>query len=407
MAFGFGSFDFGFTERNPFGIRGQGVSYGGRSSSSAMQFPVQSNAGIPGVNMTAAPRVAGMSTAMSIPSGAFGRNTSSTYNQARQTAARNYVPTRASAPVKTSGSAAGTAPQARGIAATAAPKAVDPNAEYQQQIEDLYGGTANFLQGLQGSIEGSRDDVLGAVGGQFDAQRPLLDQARTELLGLNQEQRQAEELRKRNVLTDAARNYDAMQRQALQQYGGTSGTGDYARAVQGREFVRGQNTIQQESAANFRDLERQAQSIESNYQNNLQQLEAQKQAAQAQVRSDFDERIRQIDSLRAENEQAKAAAKLEALRELRTRSQAIEDQKASFQQQLEAQTLSAAQNIFSAIQAYKAEQGQPVDLRNLPGVEYSSLMGPRQSGGSELPQGYFRRPEEDQFYAQGLFAPAA
>lgn len=300
----------------------------------------------------------------------------------------------------------GAVQQATNIAKTNRPSAVDPNAEFNRQLDELYGGTDQFLQNMRGSYEGNRNDILGAVGSRFDAQRPFLDQARNELIGLNQQQVEAEKRNAENALAEARLLYNELGQSNRQRFGGTSSTGEFANAIQGREFQRSQGRIQDTSGQNLNALAERAQSIETNYQNQIVQLEREKQTALAQARSEYDEKIRQIDALRNENQQAKAAAKLDALRELRNRANAIEDFKTQFQAQLESQTLAAAQNIYSAIQSFRAEQGQPVELSGLPGAQFSSIMGNAGVQDSVLPMGSFRRPDtSEQLLPTGLFRP--
>lgn len=401
MPFGFGTLDFGFTERNPFGVRGQATDYS-RQPSGGMVF--NRLEGVPGVNMSAAPNQSYAPSNRAYPIYKPNPN-SSLFNTALSSVRAPRVSSTPRPATTPTPQVRGSATQASNIRNTAKAPTVDPNAEYNQQINELYGGTANFLQGLQESIRGSQDNILGAIGSQFDAQRPMLQQARDDLMFQNQSQQEGERVNQQNALAEARNLYSELGQANRQRFGGTSSTGEFANAIQGREFQRGQSRINQTSQANLQTLQQQASSIEKGYQSQLIQLESQKNSALSEARAQFEERVRQIDSLRAENEQSKAAAKLEALRELRTKAENIENQKRQFQQQLESQTLAAAQNIYSAVQAYAAEQGKAPDLAGLPGAEFSTLLGNQRTSESALPQGFFRKPEAEPFTYQGLFQP--
>lgn len=406
MPFGFGNFDFGFSERNPFGLRGRGIDYSGNNS--GMRFDVNKYAAPVANYLVPTAQAAFPYTPAPNQSPAYSSSGQPNFNRAVSPTTRSR--TAAPAPrayASTVTPRVGATAQARSAPAPEQPSDVDQNALLEQQINDYFGGTASYLDQLQQGISGERDQALGAVASQFDAQRPFLQQARQELIEGNLAQQDAERVGRQNALAEARALYNELGQANRQRFGGTSSVGEFAGAIQGREFQRGQNKIVTTSEANLRSLQDRAQSIEQNYQNQLLQLEQQKNSALQQARSQYDDRVRQIDAYRFENEQAKAAAKIEALQDLRSRAQEIENGKRQFQSQIQAQTLAAAQNIYAAVQAYRAEQGQPVDLQNLPGASFSLFGGgAEQSPDNQILQGYFR-PQglDEQYLPTGLFLP--
>lgn len=286
---------------------------------------------------------------------------------------------------------------------------VGPDLEELQQIEEMYGGTSGFLNTLQSNIESDLGRTLDVTGGQFEAQRPFLEQAKGEALTQNTAQQEAEGRQRENAMAEARLLYSELGQAGRQRFGGTSSAGEFASAIQGRELQRSQGKITQTSAANLTALRNKATSIQQNYTNQLQQLEAQKSAALNDVRNQFNQRLAQIDASRTENDAAKAADKaadkLDALREARSRAEEIENQKTQFQQNIDSQTLAAAQNIYAAIQSYRAQMGEPVDLQGLPGAQFSTIGGLQGTAEQALPQGYFKRPDtSEEYLPQGLFA---
>jgi len=403
-----------YTAASRFGLPDLGISerLSGFSTKSAMNFPV--GAGLsPSQSNAARGQVAGIM--QSLPQNQSTQPRSLFYNSSGggnlfQTALQSVRAPRVSNAPQSYQSAAkptvGTTKQTSKSKAVSNAPVVDPNAEYNQQLNELFGGTENFLSGLYGSIDDAQSGALGAIGSQFDAQRPFLDQSRDELMGQNRAQVDAEKMNEKNAIAEARLLYNELGQGTRQRYGGTSSTGEFANAIQGREFQRGQNRISTTSQQNQAALQQKAQSIESNYQQEVIRLETTKQSALQQAKASYDEKRAQIDSLRHENQQAKAAAKLDALREFRAAAEGIENQKRQFEQQLEAQALSAAQNIYAAIQSYRAEQGQPVDLQGIPGAQFSSILGNQATADTTLPQGFMKKPDtSDPYMAQGLFQP--
>lgn len=380
--------------------------YGSTSAPSSFRFPV--GEGLSGSQRQQAGNVLGMQTPNMTyaPPGTFSsRPIGPNPIPARSTTVRSRTGTITPPAPRQSTPRPGTPAQTQSLTGTQRAPGVSVDLEELRQIEEMYGGTANFLSQLQQNIQGDLSRTLGAVGGQYEAQRPFLEQARGEALGQVGAQREAEQRQSQNAMSEARLLASELGQATRQRYGGTSSTGEFAHAIQGRELQRGQSRIQQQSAANLQTLNDKANSIQQNYSNQLQQLEAQKAAALNDVQNQFNQRIAQIDASRTENESAKAAAKLDALREARTRAEAIEDQKTQFQQGIESQTLAAAQNIYAAIQAYRAEAGEPTDLQALPGAEFSTLLGNQGTPDQALPQGYFKRPDTSEpFNPTGLFA---
>lgn len=266
----------------------------------------------------------------------------------------------------------------------------------QQEVDNEYQGVFNILDQIQNNIQNSQGDLISGAAAPFDAQKPLLEQARSEGLASNATQVGAEKQREANVLAEARALANELRQANVQRFGGASSAGQFADQLQGRELQRSTTSIRNTTTQNLAKLSDQATAIQSGYENNLRSLEYQKQAAISNAQDVYRQRLAAIDNSRLEATQNKAAAKLDALRELRQNAQSIEATYAQNKQQIQANAQAQADQLKNAIIAYQVESGQPIDLSALPGAQYSTFEGGAQAspGSDLLPTGQVRR--EDQ-----------
>lgn len=281
------------------------------------------------------------------------------------------------------------------------PAQTGPSQSYLNQVNQAFGQTDNLLNDIAGRL--NVNDYLTAASGQFDAQRPLLDQAQADLTTQNQNQQDSAKGQAANAMADARNLYQETSQGVRQRYGGSNSAGEFANEIQGREFQRQQGNINDTLGQNLNQLQQQHTQIQTNYQAQLQGLESQKQSALGQARLQFEDALRQIDSARLQNSQAKSQAKLDALQQYNQNAMQLQNYAQQMQDQIHANTLQTVQQLQANILAYRAQNGQPVDLNSIPGAQYSTVGG--QAGGAQSlgVQGYLnptatqRRPDQNLF----------
>lgn len=200
----------------------------------------------------------------------------------------------------------------------------------------------------------------------YNAQIPLLEQQRTSALNVNTQQRQDAAAQYESALASARRLFQELTQGVQQRFGGSNSAGEFAQNFYGREYQNQRGQQQNTYGQNVRDLGNKQQEIETGYQANLQKINYEKEAAKLQAQRLFQDKIDQINNMKGQLAQNKAALKLQALQELRNRSYQIEDSVRAFQQQIEGQRQQALTNIQQMQAQYQINQGQPVNLSSMP-----------------------------------------
>lgn len=265
----------------------------------------------------------------------------------------------------------------------------------QQEVTGVFDPQAEFLQGLLSQAQAGQGEFLGGVAGQFEAQRPLLEQARVSGLADVERRRGETQRREQTAIGEARRLANELQQRNLQQFG-TGSAGQFAQEFQGRELQRGLGGIRQTTSANLQALGQQSADIQANFEAQIQQLEAQKQAAVQQARDRFQDRINQIQSQQGGLASERAAALADAARELRAEEFNIEQNENAFRQGLQDQFQQVAIQLAGQQQQRLIEAGLPIDLSQLQGAVLPQLGGFQQAFADQLPQGQVRREEEPQ-----------
>lgn len=251
-------------------------------------------------------------------------------------------------------------------------------------VESAYGEANNIYNSMYNDAVNGKQNYLDSFSKPYDAQRPLLDNARTGALNLNQSQVDQTYQQNESALAAARRLYNELSQGVQQRFGGTNSAGEFANSFYGREFQRQQGNVQQTTGQNIKGLMEQQTSIENDYQTKLQSLEQQKQAALAQAQVEFQNRLDQINQARGQLAQNKAGLKLQALQELRQRAYQIQDQQTQYAQQLQAQAQAQSAQLKSAIGQYSQQYSAPVQTQAYAPATYSQIGGGQTSTSNPL-----------------------
>lgn len=265
------------------------------------------------------------------------------------------------------------------------------------EVGDLFSETERLLDDSARNI-GSEEDLIAQASRPFESQVPLLTQARDEGLAGVDRGIEAERLQEQNAINDARRLAQELRTANQQRFGGASSAGEFANSIQSREFQRQFGRIQNTAGQNVNALRQKASEIKNQYNQQLQSLELQKEGAIAQARDLYRQRLSAIDNARISLSQNKAAARLDALRDLRNHARSIQDQFRTLQLQLFSQAQQADLSLRNAVLAFREQNDQPIDLANVPEINISTAGGIKNSSaGANLPLGSLtRRLEEEE-----------
>jgi hypothetical protein len=256
----------------------------------------------------------------------------------------------------------------------------DANAAQNQlmgQVDSAYGDVYGNLNNQESQLRGGEQDLYNSFTQPYDAQQPILDQARDQGLQLNQSQVNDTNQTKENALAAARRLYQELSQGVQQRFGGNS-AGEFANAFYGREFQRGQGNIQNTAGQNIQKLYDAATKINEDHEAQTKQLSMQKEAALSQARDVFNQRLTAINNARLGADTNKAQLKLQALQDLRSTIANVQSSALAYQQQIQSQVAQMQGQLAANVQAYKAQAGQATDLNAIPDAVYSQFGNPQQ-----------------------------
>lgn len=225
---------------------------------------------------------------------------------------------------------------------------IQPSGPSQDEINGLFNSTFDVLNQAEGNLRGQLPGLISEAEQQAAASRSLLEGSKdtqNELLG-QQENRvnrvgQTQTADQRRILQELT--------QANQQkFGGASSAGQAASEIQGREFQRSRFGIQQNVQEGLQQINQQRQQIQREFQQGLQQLQVNTQQAINEINRRFQDKLLEINAKKAETEQAKAQARLQALQDLRNQAYQINVARAQFEADLKSQAQSNSQYLDTA-----------------------------------------------------------
>ena len=251
----------------------------------------------------------------------------------------------------------------------------DAAARLPSEVDNAYNDVYSNLNRQEQDLRGGEQNLYDSFTGQFDAQRPILDQGLQQgkqLVGQQGEQVKQQEA---NALTAARRLYQELTQGAKQRFGGSNSAGEFANAFMGREYQRNQGQIQNTTGQNMQALQSKAQELQQNYTAQLSQLEMQKQAALSQAKDVFNQRLSAINNARLGADQNKAQLKLQALQDLRGQISQVQSQALQMQQQLQSSVQQMQGQLAANVQGFNAQAGRAVDMNAIPNAVYSQFGG--------------------------------
>lgn len=242
---------------------------------------------------------------------------------------------------------------------TQAPQAPTVGQPDYGAIDSAYNQSNDYLNNLYNETANSKDSFINQYTAPYEAQRPLLEQARTSGLAQTETQKGQARVQAENVLDEARRLYSELTKSGTQRFGGANSAGQFYQGYLGKELLRQQGGVENQLGSNLQAISQKQQEIESGYQAGIQKLQTELAGVKSQAENLFMQKLQQINGMRNELNQNKAQLKLQALQDYRNTINSYQQQAYTLQNQLYAQAQQAAMNLRSAYDQYatQAQQG--------------------------------------------------
>lgn len=242
-------------------------------------------------------------------------------------------------------------------------------------IDNAYGEAMGYYNQMYDDAVKGKQTFLDQYTSPYEAMRPGMEQTYKGGLEQVDTQRRGQQVQEQSALDAAGRLYNEMMQGTRQRFGGTNSAGDFANAFYNREYMRQRGDIQNTAGQNYAALDTRVRELGDKFNAQVKELDLQKAAALSQAQNLFQQRLDQINGMKAEMAQNKAQMKLAALQEYRNRSYQLEDYYRTQQDTMKTNLM----NIVSGLQntnAQLAAYGKtPVDVNAYMAPIYSMIGG--------------------------------
>lgn len=235
------------------------------------------------------------------------------------------------------------------------------------EIDNIYGQTMGLANERESMLRANQPGVEADVQGQYaSSQQSLGTEKAAGERTLTTAETQAGQT-KDNALNAGRRLYNELSMGGQQRFGGSSSAGQAYNELTGREFQRGQATTQQayqNAITKVTDLKA---NLQERFDSAMFNLETQKNNSLNEVRRMFQEKLSEIDSLRAEAGINKSTQRLQLLQDLRNQVYQINLASVQTQTALNAQkTNSEAQlkAVQDAVTSSNTSSAQTLSYQN-------------------------------------------
>lgn len=210
------------------------------------------------------------------------------------------------------------------------------DADIMAAIDSSYGASAGYLNQAEQNLRGDYPTITAEIQKQNEANQAQLTANKQKTISGVEKNVSTAKTRKEDALAQARRLYAELQKGNVQRFGGVSSAGQAVSELQGAEAQRQFGATNRDFSTFMKDIEAQKAQIETDFNASLLNLKTQADSAINQATRDFQNKLLEINRLRAENESNKSAKRLEALMNLKNQVFSINQQNTVFQQQLQA-----------------------------------------------------------------------
>lgn len=282
-----------------------------------------------------------------------------------------------------------------------------PSGPSDQELDSAYNPLLDYLNQAESALRSDYPSYGRDIESQYGTSRQQLQNSLQSGQRAVDTQLDTAGRQKMDVISDARRQYNELMMANQQRFGNASSAGQAASELQGREFQRGTAKAEQQYTQLVQELGVKKLEMEQNYQVSLQQLEDKKVAALNEVNRQFQEKILQINQMRANTAAEKANRRLQALQDYKNQTYAVQLQNYQMQQQLQMMKEQSAMELDNYAKQLQLSRGGATSALN----SFSSgLMTPAYSqvGSRSVSQapgmtGQITREEDLTGYAPGLY----
>ncbi len=224
--------------------------------------------------------------------------------------------------------------------------------EYKRYVDEQFSPIFGIYDQAESNLNQQYPGLISEAEAQAKASRGLLDNSKLSAQDLLSTQKQSAIQGGQNQTADQRRTLQELTQANRQRFGGSSSAGQAASEIQGREFQRNTFQIGQQTQNALQQVEQKRLEVDRTYQSSLQQLEVNTQKAKNDLQRSFQDKLLEINSGRANTASQKAAARMEALQQLRNEAYQIDMAKMQFAQQLQMQREANAAQLEAATKQF-------------------------------------------------------
>jgi hypothetical protein len=234
--------------------------------------------------------------------------------------------------------------------------------DLQKQIQAGYKSQLDFLAQQERAAQEALPTQLSQIESEFGVIQPQLEAQLQEQQIRGTQQEESLRMQEQQALADTRRRAEEANLRAVQQFGGVGGSSAAQAAGEliGREQLRTSGAVQQQRVAGIQNIQNQLRTIQAEYNSNVNKLALEKQKALQDVRNQFNQTIKEIQSARMSAGVTKANQTVSALQDFATRRRQIEDRATELQNALIKARESAALQLQNLSLSNQLEQGTPI-----------------------------------------------
>ncbi|GIK83655.1 MAG: hypothetical protein BroJett025_02770 [Patescibacteria group bacterium] len=193
-----------------------------------------------------------------------------------------------------------------------------------REIDNIYSPSYSYLNQLESDAPKEYDSALKLVGEQYGLAKTNLQQGTDRNVAQLETNKQEAFDARRSALADAVRSYNALQQARIARFGGGSSAGEAATDIAQQEYYRGNADIEKAYTKQGMQIQTDIDDLKLQLQQNLSVLELQQKESEQSLRTEFNNKMSQIQMQKGQLDSAKAAARLNLMQQYATESRNIQ-----------------------------------------------------------------------------------
>jgi hypothetical protein len=270
------------------------------------------------------------------------------------------------------------------------PAPTEPSAE-QREVDNAYRSAMDYLGQAESMIKGLQPQLERSITDTYTANQTLADTQKGQSERQIGSEKEGVNTRLQNAITAARQALSESLMGGKQRFGAGSNIykalGEYGTT----KFQQAAGSARDVAERSLSQLNESWQSLQENYTQQMQSLNAWRTQTMAQLQSELQDKLLNINSQRRETEQNKSIQRIQILQDMRNRADAIKNQAWTFQQNLEMQRQNYAQQFSTQAKAYtdvinsQANQAGNMSAQGTAAINLNPLSASSVGGGETTP----------------------